>query len=100
MKSKFDLLYESIMSTLNTAKEYTDEDIENMRKLLWDVYKPAEELTGEEDDSLTISPDQLDDDQVVKEYELRFGVHGEEYEECGTNKDLEDKEVICDKEEE
>lgn len=100
MKSKFDLLYESIMSTLDTAKEYTDEDIKNMRKLLWDVYTPAEELTGEEDDSLTVSPDQLDDEQVVKEYELRFGVHGEKYEECGINKDLEDKEVICDKDEE
>lgn len=103
MKGKFDLLYESIMSTLDTKKEYSEEDIKNMRKLLWDVYVPAEQLSGEEDTSLIIAPDKLDDEQVVKEYELRFGVHGEEYEECNggfCKKQMNNKEIICDKDEE
>jgi hypothetical protein len=78
--NKFDLLCESIVSELNPQKEYTDEDIQNMRSILFDVY--VEDPTpAEEDDFLTVHPDELTDEEVITEYENRFGVHGEEYDE-------------------
>lgn len=76
----FDLLFESIMSELKAEKEYSDKDIENMRSILHDIY--VEDPTpAEEDDFLTVNPDELTDEEVVTEYENRFGVHGEEYDE-------------------
>lgn len=62
------------MSGLNSQKQYSDEDLANMRSMLIDIQEEDEELAELDIEKLT-------DEELIEMYENRFGVHGDEYDE-------------------